>query len=154
MFTTILVPLDGSKRGEKILPYVEDLASARQSRVILLEVIEPMTYTGGAEMTPFDSQELVDSECTKAKAYLDSLAEELRTKGLVVTTEVKLGVVVRLILEVAENEKADLIAMASHGRTGLSRVFYGSVAAGILNQADRPVLLIRAVDVPQATTEA
>lgn len=82
------------------------------------------------------------------------MAEELRSKGLDVTTEIQLGVVVQLILEVAEKEKADLIAMASHGRTGLSRVFYGSVAAGILNQADRPVLLIRAVDLPQAKTDA
>lgn len=154
MFKTILVPLDGSKRGEKILPYVEDLGYARESRIVLLRVIEPITYTVGAEMTPFYSQELIDSECTQAKVYLDSLAEELRSKGLDVTTEIQLGVVVQLILEVAEKEKADLIAMASHGRTGLSRVFYGSVAAGILNQADRPVLLIRAVDLPQAKTDA
>jgi nucleotide-binding universal stress UspA family protein len=55
---------------------------------------------------------------------------------------------------VAEDEKADLIAMASHGRTGFSRVFYGSVAAAILNQTEKPLLLIRAVDFPQATTEA
>jgi nucleotide-binding universal stress UspA family protein len=44
---------------------------------------------------------------------------------------------------VADREQADLIAMASHGRTGLARVFYGSVASGVLNQADRPLLLIR-----------
>ncbi|MCB0137738.1 MAG: universal stress protein, partial [Caldilineaceae bacterium] len=56
------------------------------------------------------------------------------------------GPVVTAILDVAEREKADLIAMASHGRTGLSRVFYGSVAAGILHKADRPLLLIRASD--------
>ena len=51
-----------------------------------------------------------------------------------------------VIIDVAEREDADLIAMASHGHTGLARVFYGSVAAGVLNKADRPLLLIRALD--------
>ena len=52
-----------------------------------------------------------------------------------------------MILDVAEREKVRLIAMASHGRTGLARVFYGSVAAGVLSQADRPLLIVRADDV-------
>ena len=56
---------------------------------------------------------------------------------------VEQGPVVGTILNVAEREQVDLIAMASHGRTGLARVFYGSVAAGILQQVDRPLLLIR-----------
>jgi nucleotide-binding universal stress UspA family protein len=56
------------------------------------------------------------------------------------------GPVVRTILDVAQRENVDLIAMASHGRTGLARVYYGSVAAGVLHQVDRPLLLIRAED--------
>ena len=48
------------------------------------------------------------------------------------------------ILRVAEGEKVDLIAICSHGRGGLSRLFYGSVASGVLNRADRPLLVIRA----------
>ena len=57
---------------------------------------------------------------------------------------IKIGIPVTTILEMAEQENADLIAMASHGRTGLARVFYGSVTAGIMQQVDRPLLLIRA----------
>lgn len=53
------------------------------------------------------------------------------------------GPVVETIINVAEKEKADLIAIASHGRTGLSRVFYGSVASGLLHSIDRPLLLVR-----------
>lgn len=53
---------------------------------------------------------------------------------------------VSTLLAVAERENADLIGLASHGRTGLGRVFYGSVAAGLLNQTDHPLLLIRALD--------
>ncbi|MCB0130889.1 MAG: universal stress protein, partial [Caldilineaceae bacterium] len=50
-------------------------------------------------------------------------------------------------LDVAERENADLVAMASHGRTGLARVFYGSVAAGLLHAADRPLLVVRAAEI-------
>ena len=57
-----------------------------------------------------------------------------------------MGPVVKEILDFAEEEKVDLIALSSHGRTGLSRLFYGSVAAGILHQVDRPLLVIRAQD--------
>jgi nucleotide-binding universal stress UspA family protein len=147
MFKTILVPLDGSKRAEKILPYIEDLAMARESRVFFLEVIEPATFVAAAsEVIPYYSQEIVESVFNGAKAYLGALTDEFRTKGLDATSLVKEGLVVHTILEVAECEKADLIAMASHGRTGLTRVFYGSVAAGILQQADRPLLLIRSAD--------
>jgi nucleotide-binding universal stress UspA family protein len=56
------------------------------------------------------------------------------------------GPTAKKILEMSEQEEADLIAMASHGRTGLARVFYGSVAAGVLHSADRPLLLIRSVE--------
>ena len=70
----------------------------------------------------------------------------IRDRGIEAKSVVESGPVVSVILDVAEREKADLVAMASHGRTGLSRVFYGSVAAGILHKADRPLLLIRAQD--------
>jgi nucleotide-binding universal stress UspA family protein len=147
MFKTILVPLDGSKRAEKILPYVEDLAYMRDARVIFLHVIEPDVYIAAANAaTPYYSQEIVESIFNGAKAYLDTLTDEFRTKGRNATSLVKEGAAVHTILKVAEREKADLIAMASHGRTGLARVFYGSVAAGILHQADRPLLLVRSGD--------
>jgi nucleotide-binding universal stress UspA family protein len=147
MFRTILVPLDGSERAERILPYVEDLASARDTKVIFLQVIEPAAYSAAANLgTPYYSQEVVESVFNGAKAYLDTLSENYRTKGLNATSLVKYGLAVHTILEVAKREDADLIAMASHGRTGLARVFYGSVAAGVLHQADRPLLLVRSDD--------
>lgn len=147
MFKTILVPLDGSERAEKILPYVEDLACIRDAKVIFLQVIEPDVYLAAANAaTPYYSQEIIDGVFNGAEAYLDTLTDKYRTKGLNATSLVKEGVAVRTILEVAKGENADLIAMASHGRTGLARVFYGSVAAGILHQADRPLLLVRSDD--------
>jgi nucleotide-binding universal stress UspA family protein len=145
MFKTILVPLDGSKRAEKILPYVEELAMARESRVIFLQVIEPATYlVSSYDAMAYYDQALAERLIKEANTYVDALTNEIRAKGIDAASLVKEGIVVRTILEVADHEKADLIAMASHGRTGLARVFYGSVAAGILQQADRPLLLIRA----------
>jgi nucleotide-binding universal stress UspA family protein len=68
----------------------------------------------------------------------------LRSTGITVRSYVESGPIVSTISNVAERERCDLIAMASHGRSGVSRVFYGSVAAGVLHRAEHPLLLIRA----------
>lgn len=142
MYKAILVPLDGSKRAEVILPHVEELAQHFEAKVILLEVVEPSTPLTTPQGTLMDI-EAVDREAEYAENYLASLQGELSTRGLSVTRYVEYGPVVETIISVAEREDADLIAMASHGRTGLARVFYGSVAAGVLQRIDRPLLLIR-----------
>ena len=145
MYKRILVPLDGSKRAERILPFVEDLANVHEGTVIFLQVIESPTYVSG----PYDAGIYYDQSNTEqtikdAKLYLNALVGELREKGISARCEVDFGPVVRAILEVAAREQVDLVAMASHGRTGMARVFYGSVAAGVMQQTDRPLLLIRA----------
>lgn len=147
MYKTILVPLDGSPRAELILPHAASLAIKYEARLVLLQVVEPMV----AMVTPYDMVPYVDKEAAErsmdeAKAYLAGKEGELRGQGVEVKSIVESGPVVSVILEAAERENADLVAMASHGRTGLSRVFYGSVAAGVLHKADRPLLLIRAQD--------
>ena len=79
----------------------------------------------------------------RAQDYLGGLEDEFREKGLRARKCIVHGPVVEAILTTADREKADLIAIASHGRTGLAQVFYGSVAAGVLHRIDRPLLLIR-----------
>jgi len=147
MYKTILVPLDGSPRAETIIAHAASLAAKYEAKLVLLQVVEPMV----AMVTPYDMVPYVDKDAAErsleeAKAYLASKEGELRSQGIDVKTVVESGPIVSVILEVAERERADLVAMASHGRTGLSRVFYGSVAAGVLHKADRPLLLIRAQD--------
>jgi nucleotide-binding universal stress UspA family protein len=149
MYHTILVPLDGSKRAERILPYVEKLALGFGSKLIFLQVVE----TNFAYASPYSyytdaGLEKAEREKTRgvAVSYLEGLQVEFREKGFQAVFSVAEGPVVRTIINVAEQEGADLIAMASHGRSGLARVFYGSVAAGVLQQVDRPLLLIRAED--------
>jgi nucleotide-binding universal stress UspA family protein len=145
MYGVILVPLDGSERAETILPYVEDIALLRKSTVILLQVIE----LSAAMITPYDMVPYYDADLAtkwleEAKVYLAGLQGELQAKGITVKVIVEQGPVVRSILDVAAREQVELIAMASHGRTGLGRVFYGSVAAGVLSQVELPLLLVRA----------
>jgi len=146
MYHTILVPLDGSKRAEAILPHLEQLARRYEAKVIFLQVIELAPLVGGPEIAYVNEFEEVFKEQTRqAESYLAGLKGEFREKGIEALTLIAHGPVVDAIINAAEREKVDLIALASHGRSGLSRVFYGSVAAGVLHRADRPLLIIRSI---------
>ena len=143
MSDTILVPLDGSRRAEMILPHVQDLARDYNAKVILLQVVEPVPLDIGTEQAYVKLWEEFEWRAEQAESYLAALRGDFREKGIEARTRVASGPVVDAIIGAAESESADLIAMASHGRTGLSQVFYGSVAAGVLHRIDRPLLLIR-----------
>ncbi len=144
MYKTILVPLDGSKRAEAILPHVEEMAHRFKAKVILLQVVEPpsIVATTNVELLELNLEGLKQYK-NEADAYLAGLQGEFREKNIKAKRYVESGPPIEAILNVADREGADLIAMASHGRSGLSRVFYGSVAAGVLQRVDRPLLLIR-----------
>lgn len=146
MYKDILVPLDGSKRAEKILPDVEELARVCNAGVIFLRVMGCPPVDSGIVGVPFDEEQCRKESQRRredVEAYLESWQSKFRERGIAARTHLGAGPVVEAILETAEHEGADLIALASHGRSGLSRVFYGSVAAGVLHRADRPLLLIR-----------
>jgi nucleotide-binding universal stress UspA family protein len=143
MYNTILVPLDGSKRAEAIMPHVENLAVCFGAKIILLQVVESHVVLIDG-VNPLPDIQAHSRHTQAAETYLAGLTGKLNQKGLNVETRIAHGPVVEGIIKTAEHEKADLIAMASHGRTGLAGVFYGSVAAGVLHRVDRPLLLIRA----------
>ena len=148
MYETILVPLDGSKRAEAILRHVEELARRYDAKVVFLQVVEPTVVVMGPQVGYVGMYEQsLGQRKEKAEAYLTALQGEFREKGIATRACVTHGPVVGAILDAAVREGADLIAMASHGRTGLSRVFYGSVAAGVLHRIDRPLLLVRSQEV-------
>ena len=144
MYKTILVPLDGSKRAEAIIPHVVDVARCHQARVVLLQVVEPARAAPGPHTSrPDDNPMLLDQCLEYTRVYLAGWKGHFREMGLPASASAELGPIVNTILDVAAREDADLIAMASHGRSGLAQVFYGSVAAGVLHRIDRPLLLIR-----------
>ena len=147
MYYKMLVPLDQSKRAEAILPHVENLATLYGARVIFLVVVEPLraVVASGGQYSATHREGLVAQE-KEIENYLAGLQGEFREKGIESVVRLAQGPVVAEIIRTANTENVDLIAMASHGRGGLSRVFYGSVAAGVLQRIDRPLLIIRALD--------
>ncbi len=150
MYQSILVPLDGSIRAERILPHVEALALRFKSRVLFLQVLNPLQvanlslHVSGIH-TDLVAQSLKDfgKRYEEVQQYLAGWQGEFREKGIDARKFIEQGPIVETIIMVAKRENADLIAMASHGRSGMARVFYGSVTAGVLQMIDRPILLIR-----------
>ena len=139
MYHKILVPLDGSKRAEKILPHVEELAIRYEAKVIFLQIVEYKTVptTEGAFINLTDEE--FDQAKNQAETHLAGIQGEFREKNIESQSHVIYGSAVEGIISMAAQEGVDLIALASHGRGGLSRVFYGSVAAGLLHRVDRQI---------------
>jgi nucleotide-binding universal stress UspA family protein len=146
MYKKILVPLDGSKRAEAVLPHVKELVCDNETQIILIQVIEPQFVFSDPHGFNYYSIEEVSRETQQeeVETYLARVAKKFRAKNISVKTIIEFGSIAHSILKVAKREEVDLIAMSSHGRTGLGHVFYGSVAASVLHLVDRPLLLIRA----------
>ncbi len=149
MYKTILVPLDGSELAETVLPHVEELARLFGSTVVLLSVLELPHLVGLPKGDLFDALPQmtpaeVNNHLAEVRRYLDEKAGQLKQSGVEARALVEYGPVVVTIMRAARQEDAGLIAMASHGRGGMVDVYYGSVAAGVLQRIDRPLLIVRA----------
>jgi len=138
----ILVPLDGSQYGEAALPAAAELARIFEGTLVLVRVV-PLGQVAFVPETPVPAQAVLDEELKAARDYLEKTAASLRAQGLKAAVEVEVGPVVPRLLEVARRVDADLIAISSHGRTGLSELIFGSVALGLLRQAEVPLLVVR-----------
>ena len=144
MYQKILVPLDGSKRAEAILSHVEHLVKGNNAKAILLKVEEETILLGRDEVIDVDKyRKNYEDRIELSKVYLETLKNTFSEKGIDTVTRIAYGSVVRAILNVASETNSDLIALATHGFGGLAKVSYGSVAAGLLQAADIPILLIR-----------
>ena len=150
MYKTILVPLDGSELSEIVLPHVETLVKAcgDEAEVVLIHVCEPV-YGKVAEMGPGavyvlpNLVEEAEEACKKeGEEYLAGMEKRLKEKGLKVRTVLKKGDSGGEILDYAAHNPVDLIAMASHGRSGISRWAYGSVTSKVLRGISTPILVI------------
>ena len=152
--TTIIVPLDGSKLAESVLPHVETLAKrsiGTPMDVVLIRVCEPPTTPGIMDPAlPFDWQKLMDehwAQCKKSsQEYLSSMEKQLDKAGLKVRSEMIEQLKAHPadeIIDYAGKNPSSLIAMATCGRSGIGRLAYGSVAQKVLFGASNPVLLVR-----------
>lgn len=146
MFYNILVTLDGSELAETVIPYVEGLASRFPTRkVVLLRVIPPPHYFfEGSFYALGDTQEQMEGI---AQEYLEKIASRLQAKSLPVEIELRHGEVASEIIDYAHEHGIDLLAMSTHGRSGVKRWVFGSVAEKVLRNLNLPILLIRPEEV-------
>lgn len=145
MYKKILVPLDGSLRAEAILPHVENLAMHLHAGIILLYVDETSDMMLGRDEV-IDLKAYLEKHRKRIKStqgYLQAIIDKWRSIDISAQMRIGRGSAVACIVDTAKQESVDLVAMASHGYGGMERAFYGSVAVGVLNKIDRPMLLIR-----------
>jgi nucleotide-binding universal stress UspA family protein len=144
MYRRILVPLDGSALSEAVLPHAENLARALNAEIVLLHVdASPAPAFDPHESPLAPKPEEVKIMQADEKHYLKVLCARLEEKGLRITYLLRDGIVAETIMEAADAEQADLIAMTTHGRTGMLRLLLGSVAEQVVHQSRIPVMLIR-----------
>ncbi|MBU0988244.1 MAG: universal stress protein [Proteobacteria bacterium] len=144
MYNIILVPLDGAKEGEVILPYVEETARQHGSKVFFLLVVkEPLMLEWDEVVDLSQCRSEFERRMQESESYLSALQKDFRSKGIEVHTKVVFGPVVKTILSVAEEIHADLIAMASHGWNRLRWKYNWSVTASVFQQANPPLLVVR-----------
>lgn len=141
MYKKILVPLDGSPLAEAVLPHAEALAKSEHAEIIILRV-------PNAPVSEFLSRdpmiaEMIHADMEKeSEEYVHNKVAALEKENIKVTGITKDGLVPDTILNVADETHADIIAMSTHGRTGISRWLMGSVADKIIHHAHIPVMLI------------
>ena len=141
MYKKILVPLDGSPLAEAVLPHAEALAKSEHAEIIILRV-------PNAPVSEFLSRdpmiaEMIHADMEKeSEEYVHNKVAALEKDNIKVTGITKDGPVPDTILNVADETHADIIAMSTHGRTGISRWLMGSVADKIIHHAHIPVMLI------------
>lgn len=143
----ILLPLDGSRVAEQAIPHAEALALVSSAELVLFQAFEParpVAIEGGVAMSPAMIKEEEEAKRGSALAYLDSVGKTFREKGLSTSSVVALGSPADKIIDYADTNAIDLIAMSTHGRSGIGRWVFGSVTDKVLHSGDKPVLAVRA----------
>jgi nucleotide-binding universal stress UspA family protein len=138
MLRRLVVPLDGSELAERALPYAVQLARARGGRLVLVRVALASTPTG------FDWEPQYAASVREAEQYLTDVVEKLGPSVPVETASVRYGRPVTEIINIVAEVEADGVVMATHGRTGVAHLLYGSVAEMVLAASPVPVFLVHA----------
>jgi nucleotide-binding universal stress UspA family protein len=155
MYNKILVPLDGSELAECVLPHVESIAKGcGVLNIVFVRVVEPVhlpvatEFAGGGSFSEEDAAKARkrqdDHNKAAAKEYLGDVINRSKLDGTVLKAEVIMGKPADSIADYAEKHSVDLIVIATHGRSGVSRWVHGSVADKVLRSACVPVLMVRA----------
>jgi nucleotide-binding universal stress UspA family protein len=152
MYTRILIPLDGSKTAEEVLPYARTLANKLKVPVELIGVIDIVEFAVhiSAEKARY-LEKMIEQEERRSMDYLKGIANTF--PSLSVNCIIEKGRAAEAIIDKAGADKGTLITMATHGRSGIDRWVLGSVAEKVLRAANNPLLLVRAAK-PTTSQEA
>ena len=139
MYKRILVPLDGSRVAEGVLPHAEHLAKAMGSEIVLLRVLRPREFEGGRYPVH------IEIRIKSASKYLGRISEALKGHGIPVSTAVTSGIDLGdAVADWAKENDVDAIALMSHGLGRAAKAIFGSVAERLLERSPVPVLVVRA----------
>ena len=141
MYSKILVALENKATDEAILPHVAQLAKLAGSTLLLVHVADGWAARNYHHLKLNESEEMQQD-----RAYLEKRAEALRRDGLMVATYLAMGEPAKQILEVAEKEECNLIAMTTHGHRFLGDIIHGSTISEVRHRSRVPLLLVRAAD--------
>ena len=143
-YKRIVVPLDGSGWAQRAVPHAVDIARSNDSELILLHVFRPSAPEYTPELALSRNEDPNQQMREQIKQYLIGLRTELRKEHLQVITHVVEGLgVANLICDYVNQESVDLVVMSTHGRTGIRKFLFGSIANEIMECAEVPVLLVR-----------
>jgi nucleotide-binding universal stress UspA family protein len=141
-FKRILAPLDGSDTGEAALHHAAEIAQKAGAFIILLHVI-PEVHTVESRILGKEFDKFVKAMHDAGQQYLDKVKARLESRGIDVVTRISRGDPAETIVDTAIHERADMIAMSSHGRSGIARWVLGSVADKIIHESRLPMWLVR-----------
>ena len=127
LLNKVLVPLDGSKESEAVIPYIKELASKLTLEVTLLQVLAQPYHHAYAD----------------AEGYIEKMVNAFKGKGITTESEISAGSAAEEIIKLADEASIDMIAMSTHGQSGVSRWALGGVANRILQGGNTPILLVR-----------
>ena len=140
---TVVIPLDGSELAELALPYAEELATALSLEVLLVRVARTDHPSFSYEEFADQMLDFTTGLLEEAARYLEAVSEGLKNKGLTVRLRVLRGAPAPALLDLAHETPRNIIAMTTHGRTGLTRWMMGSVAGALIRGSGDPVLVVR-----------
>ena len=154
MYKNIMVPLDGSELAECVLPHAENcIMSGKVSTVVFVRVVEPapIRFDDTATLSSASRDQIIEgakiieeNRKSDATAYLEGVVRGLKRDGVEIKTEVLIGRVAESLAEYTEANNIDLIVIATHGRSGISRWVRGSIADRVLRFSRIPVLMVQA----------
>lgn len=147
----VLIALDGSAAGEMVMKFLMEIAGPLDMTVMLLHVLEPITPAAAEGLVVTDD---IDARRREAEEYLAPIAAMLRSQGVDAAWAIRHGRAADEILAAADENGTDLIAMATHGRSGIGRLLFGSVAEAVLRRAAVPVFMIRQPHTVEAAAAA